>query len=103
MHNLLKHGAEHIAVAEAAVPIFAECAMVRHDIVHAEATEPAMRQVEVHPGTKLPLGADAAEVADQQHAHHQLRVDRRPPDRTVMRRHDAADEFRVQQRVCRTG
>ena len=61
-----------------------------------------MSQVEVHPGAEHPLGADAAEVADQQHAHHQLRINRGTPDQAVVGRHDAADERRVQQRVHRT-
>ncbi len=60
-----------------------------------------MGQVEVHPGAEFPLGADAAEIADQQHAHHQLRVNRGTPDQAVVPCHDAADERRVQQRVHR--
>jgi len=100
-HHLLEHGTEHVAVAEAAMPVLAEGAVVRHDVVHAEAAEPAMRQVEVHPGAELPLGADAAEIADQQHTYHQLRIDRGTLDQAIVGRHDAADEGRVQQRVHR--
>ncbi len=67
-HDLLEHGTEHVAVAEAAMPIFAESAVVRHDVVHAKAAKPAMGQVKVHAGAEFALGADAAEVAEEQHA-----------------------------------
>ena len=76
--------------------------MVRHDVVDTEAAKPTMSQVKVHPGAELPLGTDAAEVADQQHADHQLGVDRGAPNQAVVGRHDAANERRVQQRVHRT-
>ncbi len=72
------------------------------DVVHTKAAKPAMGQVEVQPGAELPLGADAAEVANQQHAYHQLRIDRGTPDQAVVGRHDAPDERRVQQCVHRT-
>lgn len=98
-HHFLEHGAEHAAVAEAAVPVLAEGAVVRHGAVQTQAAEPAVGQVEVDLRTQPALGADAAEVADQQHSDHQLRVDRRAPDRAVVGRHDAADGGGVQQGV----
>jgi len=101
-HNLLEHGTEHMAITEAAMPVLAEGAVVRHGVVHAKAAKPAMGQVEAHPGAELPLGADPAEVADQQHAYHQLRIDRGTSDQAVVGRHDAPDERRVQQGVYRT-
>ena len=98
-HHLLEHGTEHVAVPKAAVPVRAECRVVRHGAVQAKTAEPAMGQVEVDLGAKPALRADAAQIADQQHADHQFRVDRGPPDRAVVRRHDAADERRVEQGV----
>ncbi len=59
------------------------------------------RRQRQYPGAELPLGTDAAEVADQQHAYHQLQIDRGASDQAVVRRHDASDERRVQQCVHR--
>jgi hypothetical protein len=73
--------------------------VIRHGAVQPEAAEPAVGQVEVDLGAEPALGADAAEVADQEHADHQLRVDRGAPDRAVVGRHHAADEGRVQEGV----
>ena len=73
--------------------------MVRHGAVQAEAAEPAVGQVEVDLGAELPFRADAAQVADQQHADHQLGIDREPPDRAVVGRHDTADERRIEQGI----
>ena len=98
-HHLLEHGAEHVAVPKAVVPVFAERRVVRHGAVQAKTAEPAMGQVEVDLGAEPALRADAVQVADQQHADHQFRVDRGPSDCTVVRRHDAADERRVEQGV----
>ena len=75
-HDLL----EYVAVTEAATPIFAEDAVVQHDVPRTKAAKPAMGQVELQPGAELPLRADATEVADRQHAYHQLRIDRGASD-----------------------
>ena len=50
-------------------------------------------------GTELALRADTAEIPDQQHADHQLRIDRGPPNQAVVGRHDTADEGGVEQGV----
>ena len=59
--------------------------MIRHRILKAEAAEPAIGQVQMHLLAQPTLGADAEAVADQQHAHHQLRIDRRPAGVAVER------------------
>ena len=38
----------------------------------------AKRQVEPHLLDQAPLGTDTVQVADQEHAQHELRIDRRP-------------------------
>ena len=59
---------------KAAAAVFTERAVFRHRAVEAEVAEPAVAQVEVHLGAELTLGAQAIEVADQQHADHQLGI-----------------------------
>jgi hypothetical protein len=53
----------------------------------------------MHLGAQLALGAHAIEGADQQHADHQLEVDRGAADGAVVGRHDPADERGVEQHV----
>ena len=50
--------------------------MVRHCIFEIESAEPAIRQVQMHLFAQPPLGANAEAVADDQHADHQLRINR---------------------------
>ena len=51
--------------------------MIRHLVLQTQAAEPAVGQVQMHFLTQAPLRADAETVAHDQHANHQLRVDRR--------------------------
>ena len=60
--------------------------MVGHCAVEAQSTKPAVRQIEVHLFAQPPLRADAKAVADDQHADHQLRINRRPTNGAVKRR-----------------
>jgi len=53
--------------------------VIRHLVGNLELAEPAVRQVHRHFVTQLPFGTDPAAVTDQQHADHQLGIDRRPP------------------------
>ena len=50
--------------------------MIRNLAVQPEPAEPAIREVEMNLLAKPPFGPDAHAVADDQHADHQLRVDR---------------------------
>ena len=60
--------------------------MVRHRVFQAEAAEPAIRQVQVDFLAQPPLGADAEAVADDQHADHQLWINRGSAGMAVERR-----------------
>jgi hypothetical protein len=40
-----------------------------------QATEPAIGKNAVHLGAKPPLGANAEAVAENQHTHHQFRIE----------------------------
>jgi hypothetical protein len=46
-----------------------------------------------------PLGADAAAAAEQQHSHHQLRIDRRPGSMAVERCELAAQTAQIEDTV----
>jgi hypothetical protein len=50
--------------------------VIRNRAVQPEPAEPAIREIEMHFLAQPPLGADAEAVADDQHPHHQLGIDR---------------------------
>jgi len=51
--------------------------VVRNGVIEVESAEPAIRQVQADLLTQPALGSNAEAVADDQHADHQLRIDRR--------------------------
>ena len=59
--------------------------MVRYRVLQAESTEPAIGQIEMDLFAQSALGTNAKAVTDDQHPHHQLRIDRRPPGMAVER------------------
>ncbi|BFG80298.1 hypothetical protein PTKU46_83320 [Paraburkholderia terrae] len=61
--------------------------MIRNGILKTETAKPAIRQIQMDFFTQPPLGADAEAVSDDQHANHQLGIDRGAPRMTVKRRH----------------
>ena len=52
-------------------------------VFQTQPAEPAIGQVQVHLFAQSPLGTNAIAVADDQHAHHQLRVNRGTPDGAI--------------------
>jgi hypothetical protein len=50
--------------------------VVRHLAVEAEPTEPAVSEVQVNLLAQPPFGTNAVAIANQQHPHEQLRIDR---------------------------
>lgn len=77
--------AQEVAVTKTAVPVFREGRVVRYIAFEAEPAEPAIGEVQVDLVAQPALGPDPEAVADDQHAHHQLRVDRGPTDLAVER------------------
>src|ERR1700729_1835542 len=53
--------------------------------VEPQATEPAVRQIEVDLVAQPPFGANAEAVADNEHPDHQLRINRGSSNPTVKR------------------
>ncbi len=81
-----EEAAQKVAVPEAAVPVFRERGVVRHPAVEPEAAEPAIGEVQVDLVAEPPFRPDAEAVAHDQHADHQLRIDRGPARLAVERR-----------------
>ena len=77
---LCDHGleqlAQKIALAETAMPVLGKGRVVGHCAVEPEPAEPPVSQVQVHLLAQPPFRADAKAVADDQHADHELRIDR---------------------------
>ncbi|KJU80114.1 hypothetical protein N619_06380 [Ectopseudomonas oleovorans] len=57
--------------------------MVGYFVFQTQPAEPAIGQVQVHLFAQLPLGTNAIAVADDQHAHHQFRVNRGASDGAI--------------------
>ena len=74
-----------IALAEPAVTVLREGRMVGHVPVEAKPAEPAVGQIEVNLVAQPPLGTNAVAVAHQQHADHQLGIDRGSAHLAVVR------------------
>src|SRR6185369_8586511 len=77
-HYALKDPAQCIALAEALVPRTAKHRMIGDLVLDAEPTKPAIGEIYLHLRAELPLRADCKHVTDDQHPHHQHRIDRRP-------------------------
>jgi hypothetical protein len=67
---------QEIALAETPVPVLREAGMIRHGIVQIETAEPPVSQIERHLLAQPPFGPDAVAIADDEHADHQLGIDR---------------------------
>ncbi len=82
-YDLLEQAPEDVALGKPTVAVLRESRVVGHLTFEAEATEPAIGQIEMHLLTETALGADRVAVSDQQHPDHQLRIDRRAASRAV--------------------
>lgn len=65
-------------------------------VFQTQPTEPAIGQVQVHLFAQSPLGTNAIAVADDQHAHHQFRVNRGASDGTIEVRQVGAQITKIQ-------
>jgi len=85
LDDALEQMAQDVAIAETAMPIAGECRMIRDPAVESKATEPAIGEIEMNLIAKTPLGPYAHAIADEQHPHHQFRINGRSTDRTLER------------------
>jgi len=73
--------------------------MVRHRVLKTESTEPAVRQIEMNLFAQPPLRANTEAVANDQHPHHQFRIDRRPTGVAIERREVATQIAEVEKAI----
>ena len=97
--HALEHVTEGVALAEATVAVLGEGRVIGHRSVQVEPAEPAIRQVQVNLLAQPALGADAEAVADDQHADHQLRIDRRAAGVAVERREMVAQLAQIEEAI----
>jgi hypothetical protein len=69
------------------MPVLGKRRVVRNLLIEPEPGEPAPRQMHTQLFYQLALAADAVEIADQQNAQQQLRINRGPPRLAVARFH----------------
>ena len=82
-HDALEEAAQQVAVAEAPVATFGEGRVIRPLTIVSDPAEPEVCEGEVDLIAHPLLQADAEAVADNQHAHHQLGIDRRTAQSSV--------------------
>jgi hypothetical protein len=83
------------------MPILGEGGMIGDIAVEPEPAEPPVGQIEVDLFAETPLGADTEAVPDDEHADHQLGINRWPSQRAVERRELAAQFRQVDKAVDR--
>jgi hypothetical protein len=81
--HFIEQPAKQITVPKTAVSVLGKGRVVGDFIFKAQPAEPAISQVQMGLFAQPPFGADAIAVADDQHADHQLRINRRTPNRTI--------------------
>src|SRR5580704_2807129 len=101
LQDRLKDASQEIALAETAMPILGEGGMIGDIAVEPEPAEPPVGQIEVDLFAETPLGADTEAVPDDEHADHQLGINRWPSQRAVERRELAAQFRQVDKAVDR--
>src|SRR3569833_1397377 len=79
--------------------VLGETGMLGYRILQAQATEPAVGQIELDFFAQAPLGTNAIAVADDEHADHQLRVDRGPASSAVKAGQMAAQVTQIKEAV----
>jgi hypothetical protein len=79
-HHGLEQFSKQIALAETAVAVLGKRLMIGNVAVEAQATRPAGGKIDLNLIAQPALRTDAGAVAYNQHAHHQLGIDREAPD-----------------------
>src|SRR5262245_17897909 len=73
--------------------------MVRDLILDAQVAKPAVGEVHLDLATQRPLRADRKHVPDNEHPDHQLRIERGPADRGIVRRKLGVHPRQIQNRI----
>jgi hypothetical protein len=77
LQDPFEHEPQSLGLAEAAVAVLGEGRVLRHRILGAQVTEPAIDQVQLDLFAQPAFGADAEAITNDQHADHQLGIDHR--------------------------
>jgi hypothetical protein len=72
--------------------VLGERRVIRYCVLKTQPTEPAVGQIEVYLFTQPSLGTNAEAVTDDQHPHHQVRINRGPP-RVAIERYEVAAQI----------
>src|SRR5262249_4257619 len=81
--DCLKDAPQQIALAEPAMPVLGEGGVIGDSAIEPEPAEPSIGQIEMNLLAQPSLRAYAEAVAYDEHAHHQLGIDRGPSDAAV--------------------
>src|SRR5262249_16322746 len=81
--DCLKDAPQQIALAEPAMPVLGEGGVIGDSAIEPGPAEPSVGQIEMNPLAQPSLRAYAEAVAYDEHAHHQLGIDRGPSDAAV--------------------
>ena len=84
-HDGLEELTQKIALTKPAVAVLGEGRMIGNVAVEPQPTKPAVSKIDVDLIAQPTLRTNAGAVADNQHAHHQLGIDRGPPDVAIVR------------------
>jgi len=98
-HHSLEDMAEDVALAEPTMTVLSEGGVVGNQIFEAKTTEPAIGEVQRHVFAEPTLGADAETVSNDEHPHHQFRVDRWAACMTIKRCKQMAQITKVKHRI----
>jgi hypothetical protein len=82
-HDLLEQLLEQLRFLKPPVPVLGERGMMRYLLIEPQPGEPPPRQVHAQFFHQLALAGNAVEIADQQNAQQQLRINRRSTRLTV--------------------
>ena len=96
LHHALEKAAQHVALAKAPVSVLRERRVIGNPAVQSKPAEPAIGQIEVNLVAKAALGPNAHAVADDQHADHQLRINRGSAHLAVKRLQRLAEVIQIE-------
>src|SRR5262249_61652631 len=91
--------AQQIALAKAPVPVLGKGRMVRNLAIQTKPAKPAVREIEMNFFAQAALRPYAHAIADDQHADHQLRINRGATGVAVQRFQRLADVIEVEMPV----
>ena len=95
---MLEDTAENVTVTEPLIAGARERRMIRDLVFDREPAEPAIGEVHLHVTAQSSLRADDKRIADDQHADHQLGINRGPTVVGIMGRQLGMDPRQVENR-----